>query len=530
MKKKKFIKLLKKRLSNLFKKNFLNSLYIISLGAISSYSLPPYNYFIINFITFSLFFIFIFNKKKGTANNKSFFKYGWYFGFGYFLFSLYWIVISLTFDQSFRFLIPVAIILLPAFLAIFYGLIAYLFSVLYKKNVVSSFFIFSILFGTIEFIRGSILTGFPWNLIAFSFSESIYFIQILSIIGTYSFNLICISLFTVPAIFILRNSKKEIIVCLFFIFVSFTFLIFGYMKNNNFKSLESIKNSYIIKAISPNISLERFYSKQDELKIINELIELSASTKIEPTIFLWPEGIIPDSYLRDMSIYKNLFLNNFGEHDLIIMGLNSIETKNDKNLFFNSMAIFNNKLDLIANYNKVNLVPFGEFTPFENILSFIGLKTVTNNYQSFSSGETRIPLNLKNSKIDLKLLPLICYEIIYSGKLSRDNNFDYIINISEDGWFGNSIGPKQHFSHSIFRSIETGKYIIRSTNNGISAIINPIGIIEQEVELGATGYVELSESKLVKSTLFMLYGNKIFLILILIYIFLIFSFNKLKHE
>ena len=144
--------------------------------------------------------------------------------------------------------------------------------------------------------------------------------------------------------------------------------------------------------------------------------------------------------------------------------------------------------------------------------------------------KTRDPLNIKNSKIDLNLLPLICYEIIYSGKLSKDNNFDYIINISEDGWFGNSIGPKQHFSHSIFRSIESGKYIIRSTNNGISAIINPIGIIEQEVEFGSTGYVELSESKLVKSTPFMLYGNKIFLMLILIYIFLIFSFNRLKHE
>jgi len=511
----------------LFKKNFLNSLYIIFLGTISSYSLPPYNYFIINFITFSLFFIFIFNKKK-TSNNKYFFQYGWYFGFGYFLFSLYWISISLTFDQSFKFLIPVAVILLPAFLAIFYGLITYLFSIFYSKNVVISFFIFSILFGTIEFVRGSILTGFPWNLISFSFSSSIYFIQILSIIGTYSFNLICISLFTVPALFILKNSRTEIVVCFFFILISTAFLIFGKIRDNNFNFLESVKNSYTIKAISPNIKLDRFYSKKEEIKIINELIELSSPSKIEPTIFLWPEGIIPDSYLREMSSYKNLFLNKFGENDLIIMGLNSVKRNKDKNLFFNSMAIFNNKLDIIASYNKVNLVPFGEFTPFENILGLIGLKTVTNNYESFSSGETRIPLNVKNSKIDLTLLPLICYEIIYSGKLSKDNNFDYIINISEDGWFGNSVGPKQHFAHSIFRSIESGKYIIRSANNGISAIINPLGIIEKKVEFGSTGYVKLTESKLVKSTPFMVYGNKIFLMLILIYIFFIFSFNRLK--
>ena len=83
---------------------------------------------------------------------------------------------------------------------------------------------------------------------------------------------------------------------------------------------------------------------------------------------------------------------------------------------------------------------------------------------------------------------------------------------------------------SIFRSIESGKYIIRSANNGISAVINPMGIVEQEVELGSTGYVKLSERKLIKSTSFMIFGNKIFLILILLYIFLIFSFNKIIHE
>jgi apolipoprotein N-acyltransferase len=304
-----------------------------------------------------------------------------------------------------------------------------LFSFLYSKNVVISFFIFSILFGTIEFIRGSILTGFPWNLIVSSFSDSIYFIQIISIIGTYSFNLICISLFTVPALFILRKSRKEIMVCFFFILMSVGFLIFGNIKNNNFHSLENIKNSYRIKAISPNISLDRFYSKQDELKIINELIELSAPSKKEPTIFLWPEGIIPDSYVEDMSKYKNLFFNSFGDNDIIIMGLNSIENVDGKNLFFNSMAVFNNKLDLLKKYNKTNLVPFGEFIPFENILSLIGFKTITNEYQSFSRGNRRKHLNIKNNKIDLNLLPLICYEIIYSGKLFENNIFDYIINI-----------------------------------------------------------------------------------------------------
>ena len=515
---------------NLIKKNFLNSLYIIFLGLVTSYSLPPYNYFIINFITFSLFFIFLFNKKKKISNNKSFFKYGWYFGFGYFLFSLYWVAISLTFDQSFKFLMPVVMVLFPAFLAIFYGIMTYLFSIFYSKSVLSSFFIFSLLFGLTEYIRGFVLTGFPWNLIAFTFSDNLYFIQILSVIGTYAFNLFCISLFTLPAVLILRKSKKEIMICFLFILVSAGFLVFGVIQNNNFNSIKSLKNPYLIKAISPNISLNRFYSGQDELKIINELIDLSVTEKKTPTIYLWPEGIIPDSHIVDMGIYKDLFYKNFGDDDLIIMGLNSTENKEGRNLYFNSMAIFNNKLDLIQKYNKVNLVPFGEFVPFEKILSLIGLKTITNEYQSFSRGNDRKLFKINNNKIDLNLLPLICYEIIYSGKLSKNKNFNYIINISEDGWFGNSIGPKQHFSHTIFRSIESGKYIIRSANNGISAIINPIGIVEQIVEFGSTGTVELSESKLVKSTPFMLYGNKIFLLLILLYIFLTFSFINHTNE
>ena len=514
----------------MFKKKFINCLYIIFLGALSSYSLPPYNYFIINFITFPLFFIFLFNKKKKPSKSKSFFKYGWFFGFGYFLFSLYWIVISLSFDQSFKALIPIAVILLPALLALFYGLMSYLFSIFYSKNVVVAFFVFSILFGIIEFIRGSIFTGFPWNLIAFSFSDSMNFIQILSVIGTYSFNLFCISLFTMPAVFILRNYRKDIIVCFFFIVISASFLIYGILKNDNFNSLENNKNSYVIRAISSNISLDRFYSKKDELKIINELIRLSAPDKKKVTVFLWPEGIISDSYMRDMGIYKNLFSNNFGRDDLIIMGLNSLEKGANRNLLFNSMAVFNNNLDLIKSYNKVNLVPFGEFTPFENILSLIGFKTITNQYQSFSSGKIRKPIVIKSDKINLNLLPLICYEMIYTGKLSKDKNFDYIINISEDGWFGNSIGPKQHFTHSIFRSIESGKYIIRSANNGISAVINPMGVIEKEVKFGSSGYIDFSESKSIKSTPFLLYGNKIFLLLILLYIFLIFSFNRLTNE
>ena len=127
-------------------------------------------------------------------------------------------------------------------------------------------------------------------------------------------------------------------------------------------------------------------------------------------------------------------------------------------------------------------------------------------------------------------MPLICYEIIYTGKLFNSSNFDFIINISEDGWFGNSVGPKQHFAHSTFRAIESGKYIVRSTNNGSAAIINPLGIIEDRVKFNTSGYVELEKIKKNEITIFSKFGNKIFGILILLYILLILSFNKIRNE
>ena len=105
-----------------------------------------------------------------------------------------------------------------------------------------------------------------------------------------------------------------------------------------------------------------------------------------------------------------------------------------------------------------------------------------------------------------------------------------VVNISEDGWFGKSIGPEQHFTHSIFRAIESGKYVLRSANNGVTAIINPMGVIEQKVEINKSGYIDLSESRKIDMTLFAKFGNKIFGFIILLYIFLIFSFNKLKNE
>tara|TARA_B100001057_G_scaffold153752_1_gene153901 strand:+ start:1221 stop:2723 length:1503 start_codon:yes stop_codon:yes gene_type:complete len=496
----------------------------------SSLSLAPLNYFFINFITFTLFFLFLIKKSDLQKNKNLFFIYGWLFGFGYFATNLYWISISLTFDQDFKFLIPLTVFLIPFFLSMFYGLVSYFFIILKPKKLISSLLVFSLIFGIVEFIRGLILTGFPWNLIVYSLSSQLEILSITSIIGTYGLNLICITLFTSPVILILKKTKKEIGIFIFFFITTMFFYFYGHFYKERFYKSDKKTYQYKVRVIGSNISIDRFYLKSDSILIVENLIKLSNPNDNEKTIFIWPEGILQNISQKDYGRYKILFSENFTTNHVLIIGTNNQFIINKNKEYFNSLSIYDNELNLLETYNKINLVPFGEFLPIENILEKIGLKTLTNSYQSFSKGNKRKIIEIKKNKFSLKILPLICYEIIYSGRLFEDSNFDLIVNISEDGWFGNSIGPKQHFNHSILRAIESGKYVVRSSNNGIAAIINPLGIIEQSINFGQSGYIDLKEKREIQPTIFSTYGNKIFGLLILMYIFIIFSFNKINNE
>ena len=508
-------------------KKYLEFLSLLILGALTSLSLPPYNYLFVNFITIGLFFIYIFQKKRLDKKKYSF-LYGWLFGFGYFLTNLYWITISLKFDENFSFLIPFALILIPLFLGIFYGLATYCFFIINVKKPISNLFLFSLLFGLTEFLRGNIFSGFPWNLIAYSFSENLEILQILSFIGTYGFNILCISFFASPAIFFISKNRVEIFACICLLLSPVLLYSVGLSNIKSFQSSNNVKNNYVIRIIGSKVNLDRFYGNSDTVEIINELIEISQPNLETKTIFLWPEGIIPNVNQSEIKKFEYLFNKKFSNNHLLVIGINSYKKKKNENYFYNTLSIYDHKLDLITDYKKVKLVPFGEFLPFEKILGKIGLKSLTNNYQSFSSGKSREILSINEKNFNLKILPLICYEIIYSGNIFKNSNFDFIINVSEDGWFGDSIGPHQHFTHSVFRAIESGKYLLRSANNGISAIINPTGSIEKKIEFGQSGYIDFQDKIVFQETVFSEYGHKMFLIIILLYIFLIFSFNRIS--
>ena len=508
-------------MSKILKNKFAIVITLIFLGVLSSFSLPPYNYFFINFFTFPfLFYILVFNLNNNLINN---FLTGWLYGFGYFCSNLYWISNSLKFDENFENLVVFSIIFIPFLLSLLYGIFSFLLKFLNLKMNFSSILIFSLLLSIIEYLRGNIFGGFPWNLISFSMVNLTSSLQILNLIGTYSFNLIVITIYCLPIIIIFKfNRLKKITIFLSVILILVINYFYG---NNRIEQIQLSKKKQIyptIKLISPSFNIERFFIEEPIINKLKELMEIGHPFN-KDFLLVFPEGISDNFELNDLrnSSSFNKISNQLNANSKIIIGI----SYDDGEKIFNSLALLNSKFVLEDKYSKNKLVPFGEFLPFEKFLSNFGLKKVTYGYRSFSSSNERSIMNFGS----ISFLPLICYEIIFSGKLNLDNkDYDFILNISEDGWFGNSIGPIQHFSHSIFRSIEEGKDVLRVANNGISAHISLNGKVVKMLDTTEKGSIEINSVSEVFPTFFSIYGNKIFFCLVFFYTSLIFFLKRFK--
>ena len=249
--------------------------------------------------------------------------------------------------------------------------------------------------------------------------------------------------------------------------------------------------------------------------------------KKKKTIFVWPEGIFLNENFHQKSDVKNLFTRAFSENHLIILGANTVKITSLGQKYFNSMIVVDKNLKFISQYDKKKLVPFGEFLPFEKFLNYIGLKKITPGYSSFSKGTGGALINIKFESQTINILPLICYEIIFPNLIEKYSKYNFIINISEDAWFGKSIGPHQHFAKAVFRSIESGVYTVRSANKGISAFISPQGKILKNLQPNEIGNIELSVPIYEKNK------NKIrkdliFFLLLITYISTFFVLRKFK--
>ena len=513
----------------------LNNRYIVLyvlpffLGILTVFSFQPFNISFINFFLLPIFFyllVYVRKKSKSTYRKKPFkknlFLIGFIFGFGFYLSGIFWISYSLTFDDSFKFLIPFALLLVPLFLSLFMGFTTLIIGQFLSYNF-SSILLFSGSFAFSDYIRGKILTGFPWNLWGYSWSWFTEILQILNLIGLFAFNLLIITIFTLPAVlfFKINTRRKILITSLSFLFIFLIYLYGTFSINKNKGLINYLDNNSKVytKIVSPNFLLE-YNSSFDQIENkLKKLIRYSEPESKKKTLFIWPEGVFSGYSYNEIYQFKELIEDNFDSTHLIIFGINTLE-KNSKK-YFNSLLVVNNKFDILYQYNKKKLVPFGEFLPFEKVLHKLGLKKITQGHGSFLEGSHKSNYIINN----LNILPLICYEIIFPELLQKANTkTNLIVNISEDGWFGNSIGPYQHFSKAIFRAIENNSFLARSANKGISAIISNKGEIIKRLNTYEAGNIEM-DIPLVNSK-FKNKNDLIFFALLFTYLFIFLIFKN----
>ena len=497
------------------------------LGSLCVLSFQPFNFTFINFFTLPFLFLiltYVSKRSKNIYRKKphlsNLFFVGYLFGVGFFLSGNYWISYSLTFDVSFQFLIPFSLILIPLFLGLFFGLSTLAIGSFLKNNF-SSILIFCSSLAIADFLRSKILSGFPWNLWAYSWSWFPEVIQLLQPVGLFAFNLLTLTIFCSTLLLFFKNKKKNLAIYSILIILFFSNYIYGSIKINKDKVINAEQIN--LKIVSPSFDLKYNLSNDQIESSIKKLIKYSEPDSNKETVFIWPEGIFAGYQFKELLNYKFLFQEQFTENQIIILGVNTQEDTTGEH--YNSIIAVNKNLDIMYQYNKRKLVPFGEFLPLEFLFTKLGLKKITQGYGSFSKGVEQKNLNINQFNI----LPLICYEIIFTELIQKsDLDTNLIINISEDAWFGGTIGPQQHFAKAIFRAIESNTHLVRAANKGISAFIDNNGRILKSLEPYEAGSIELNIPLINNSSRNR--NDLIFFVLLFTYTLIFFTIKKKYND
>ncbi len=479
------------------------------LGGLATFSLEPYKLYPLIFcFSFAIFGI------CKTSNLKHVFCLSFSFSLGWFLLGLYWVANAFLVKSGFYlFLMPIAAALLPLFLSLIWC-IAFIIAKLISSKVGEIHINIMIFLSIIEYLRGELL-NFPWLMPGNFFASQEVLIQGFSFIGSYSMNFIFLIIIILPLLII--KYKRQSILPIFLLLTPTVFLLMkSYYRYLN-QPIPSHNETHLIKAIQPNIKQEIKWKKILKSNHHQKLIDLSRAKhngNYLSVLNIWPETAFLGVYPRDKAVIKDLsqkFLNS-KKNEFLFTG--SIST-NEGN-FFNSALLLNSKEEVKNIYSKQVLVPFGEFLPFRNLLPRFDF---FENKIDFSSGNQNKAVAIKNY---YKFVPLICYEILFSNLIFKflDEETTLIINITNDGWFGNTIGPIQHFQFAKIRAVEFGIPVIRVANTGYSGLVSPYGEVLEKLNYNEDGILSFNLINKTNGTMFKKYGNYIFLILI-IYIFTI---------
>jgi apolipoprotein N-acyltransferase len=474
--------------------------YLLSflLGALLNTTFAPFSFLPIVIISFSGL-IFLLNS---SLSNK--FNIGWYFGFGQFTFGLYWICNSLFIEiASFWWLVPIALTLIPAILSIYTGIVCWLFSK-YSTKTPLDILLFSSLWVLTEYVRGKFFLPFPWNLTGYTLAPFDRLSQIASIIGVYGMSFLVVS-FATSAYYIASSPRKVLAYSIFCLIPLITFTYGKYRLE-----LPTQFTDYTIRLVQPNIEQKLKWLNHERQNHLFKQLNLTKDNQPQDLkLIIWPEAAI--NYNIESTKFREFITSSIPENSILILG--GIHTKGKK--FYNSIFALSKKGDIIDYYDKRQLVPFGEYLPFGDL----GIPIISKYFlQGFSAGLLEKTFHLPDFP---SFTPLLCYEVIFNELISKNvPRGTWILNITNDAWFGKSSGPYQHLAMAKIRAIEQGLPLVRVANTGISVIFDPFGRELVKTKLNETTVIDYKLPTSLPPTLFSKFANlPIILLSILIIIF-----------
>jgi apolipoprotein N-acyltransferase len=487
-------------------------------GAATSLAFAPIHFVPALLVGFSLFVWLLDGVSRSARPLNQALKTGWWFGFGYHLFGLYWIGFAFMVDAAtFGWMMPFAVVLMPAGLALFSAAAAALAVRLWASGGIRILAL-TLAWALAEWLRGHILTGFPWNLPAYVWGQDLAIAQSASFLGAYGLSLVTLFWATVPAGLVSldgkgRSRRWDLGIVLTALSLLLIFSVTGGMKLNT--NARQTVDGVTLRLVQPSVPQKEKWKPKNRSKIMETYFELSTSQagpEGEPTHIIWPEAALP-LFLSAHPEVQEAISDVLKQDQLLITGSPRYRRAPDggKTKFFNSLHVLSSQGEIISTYDKYHLVPFGEYLPLEPILGAIGLKKLTAGAGGYTPGPGPRTIEVQGAGL---FTPLICYEAIFPGRQPPGSRPSWLLNVTNDAWYGNTSGPRQHLVQSQFRAIEQGLPLVRSANTGISAVIDGQGVIWSRLDLNENGVLDSALPAPLPPTLYSQIGDLLFWILI----------------
>ncbi|KAA5604959.1 apolipoprotein N-acyltransferase [Roseospira marina] len=470
------------------------------LGALAALALPPFH--ILPALAVALIgLVWLLDGVERPLRGG--FGTGWWFGFGFFVVGIHWIAYALLVDAAaFGWMIPFAVGGLSAVLALFMGAGTALAGYLWRPGHAARIGVLAATWVLAEWLRMWVATGFPWNMLGTVWMPLPPAVQSASLIGALGLSGLTVMALAAPAVLGDARSAAR----------SLTALVVAVAPLAGLSAWGAVRLATVdpgtvegvrLRLVQPNLSqTEKWDPARRELNLIDQ-VALSRQPGFDAvTHVIWSETASAFPLNADV-VHRFMAADAAPTDGLLITGAPRVTTPGQVPFqVWNSLMAIAPDGSIRDTYDKAHLVPFGEYVPFADVLP---VQKITPGRVDFTPGPGPRTLRLKGLP---PVAPLICYEVIFPGAVVRpDDRPAWMLNLTNDGWYGLSPGPHQHFATARLRAVEEGLPLVRVANTGISGVVDPLGRVTARLALGTRGTIDAALPGALRSTVFARLGN-----------------------